>query len=209
MFSFRPGFNAWLLPVLTVFCLLVVSACGMMVSDQLTEHFTSQDGSFTVSFPSGWTVLTVGGQISLGSRVDILMPRPRSQVVLGLGDVEGSVYIEDAEDLGLAEGESPTEVLQRFRLSLEREQYAPTVEPVETLNLGGRPAARVQTRYDSEDQVSIVIELDDGYYGVVSLRTGRGGGSRVKELAAAIAASIVRNSPQEQNEATRRESAGS
>lgn len=168
-------------------CLLAWLVAGCVTGGMA---FTSDDGTLSLRVPDGWAVYTVGGQVSLGSSQAVLDDPP---AVPRLGEAFGSVFIDTADQMGIRPGDTPADVLARFRdqfADFAAEGDAPQSGDIVTFDAADRPAALLTLIYPDTEQIVAVVALGDGRYGFINLVTSRLGASRYEGTARDLAASL-------------------
>jgi hypothetical protein len=151
----------------------------------LIQNFQSGDGTISFNYPDGWIVSDAPGLVTIANSqaaIEAEVPAP--------GQFQARLFttpISAIEGLGLAA--TPRDVLQFFAESLSTSGV--TFNAPADLNVGSRPAARIEGSGTDGQGLVIAMNLDNGNYAFVSAISAPGEISRFEPTLLAILESLA------------------
>ncbi|MEO8610233.1 MAG: hypothetical protein ABI690_20225 [Chloroflexota bacterium] len=150
-------------------------ATAVQGDSDLTQQFTSKDGSIQFKYPSGWLVAeTSQGPIAIVSSQDV---GTRTQNGLTTGQVEATVLIIPGSGItGKTGGTStPGDVADSLVTSIAGQSNSPfTLEAATEVALGSQTIGRSQGTDGDNDVLLLVVDAGNDLFGVLVGRTASG-----------------------------------
>jgi hypothetical protein len=171
---------------------LVVAALPVWAQDgELTETFTTEDGSLSFNYPAGWHAegFMFPGIALVGTSVEAVESMTGDYGELAEGEVVIAIVSPQSSGMML-EGEKPTTLEEALELLIgSGDDYSEFSEP-EELTLAGYPALLVEASGPDGDGIGLVMEFD-GRYAVVTAMAAAGTYDDHAEMVLAILDTLV------------------
>jgi hypothetical protein len=164
-------------------------------TDELTQTATSEDGSLTVRYPTGWFVNAGINQITLANNDAMLSSFNDPSATPETDQIAISIVAAFANQLPPGADGQPMnirEVLDQLGEQM-RGQENVIVGGTEEFTINGRNAASVTGTQDNRDVLLTVAQTEEGHYVIVALTGLTGVGGQYRQLARSIAASATVN----------------
>ncbi|NDJ79142.1 MAG: hypothetical protein GYB65_23070 [Chloroflexi bacterium] len=160
----------------------------------LTEHFQTVDGLYSFNYPAEWAVSANGPLITLASSEDALAAGSD----IGSGQMRAALFVAHITDPPL--NLSPDATVYDAMEGILAIQDVPTCQPFTAPQLApfsGRTIIYATQNCSLRDNISVIIQLDDGYIGFVAGTTYRNEMSDYEATLLNVAESFRLGGPEE------------
>lgn len=178
-----------------VLILTLVAVPFTAQAQDLTETFTTADGSLTLNYPSGWTAEEFLGTVLLANSEAATAVFTEGSAVQP-GQVVVAVLTPESVAQNLA-GSAEEVTSPEGLLTVFLSDTVTTYSEIETETLGGKPVARASATENEELLLAYAIEFESGVFGLVAQITVAGEEGEFEPTLRAVIESMQASAPAE------------